>query len=148
MFWKTRKSERDGEETAAAIAQITEDLGDPVLLYRFLLVCLAGNSIIWLAVLLFPNLVYRFIGPIANDRIGMIILGVPLGLGLFAAYCLLRIIFPDVEDNKNLASEMMASFTYQADSTRRWYIWLFSIVAGLANVALLILADLYLSGQF
>ena len=78
----------------------------------------------------------------------MIILGVPLGLGLFAAYCLLRIRFPDVEDNKNLASEMMASFTYQADSTRRWYIWLFSIVAGLANVALLILADLYLSGQF
>jgi hypothetical protein len=143
MFWNTKNSEKADDETAAKVVQIVEDLGNPWVLYRFLFVGIAGNVIIWLAVLIFPNSIYRVFGNIISDKIGMIILGVPLSFGLFTAYCLLRLKFPDIEDNKNLDSKMMASFNYQTDSTKRWFVWLFSILAGILNVILLMLAVVF-----
>jgi hypothetical protein len=72
-----------------------------------------------------------------SDKLGISILGFPFGFGLFTAYCLCRLKFPDIEDTKNLESEMRASFNYQSHSTKRWFIWLFSILFGVINVILL-----------
>lgn len=149
MFWETDKSEKENAEIAAGYSQIVEDLGDRRLLLRFLWICLAGLVAAWLSVVLLPNLVYQYFSLIfdLSDKLGIAVLGLPFGLGLFTAYCLFRLKFPDVEDNKNLNSEMMASFSYQSDSTRRWFIWLFSILFGVINVALLILTTLFLSDR-
>lgn len=149
MFWETKKSEKENEKIAADYSQIAEDLGDRRLLFRFLWICLTGNIIIWLCVFLIPNLVYKFSSLIfgLSDKIGMSLLGVPFGFGLFFAYCLARLKFPDVEDDNNLESEMMSSFNYQTRSTKRWFIWLFSILAGVTNVVFLVLTTLVLSGQ-
>jgi ABC-type antimicrobial peptide transport system permease subunit len=78
-----------------------------------------------------------------SDKLGISILGFPFGFGLFTAYCLCRLKFPDIEDTKNLESEMMASFNYQSHSTKRWFIWLFSILFGVINVILLVLTTLF-----
>ncbi|HSK73854.1 MAG TPA: hypothetical protein VK892_19305 [Pyrinomonadaceae bacterium] len=96
-----------------------------------------------------PKLVYESFSLIfgLSDKLGISLLGFPFGFGLFIAYCLARLKFPDIEDNKNLESDMMASFSYQANSTKRWFIWLFSILAGVINVILLVLVTLLLNNQ-
>ena len=55
MFWATKKSEKEDEKIAGIISQIVEDLGDRRILFRFLWICIIGNVIIWLTVLLIPN---------------------------------------------------------------------------------------------
>jgi len=149
MFWDTDKSEKDNEVVAAAYSHIVDDLGDRRLLLRYLWICLAGLVAAWLSVMAIPNLVYQCFSLIfdLSDKLGIAALGLPFGLGLFTAYCLFRLKFPDIEDNKNLDSEIMASFNYQSDSTKRWFIWLFSILFGVINVILLILTTLFLSDQ-
>ena len=149
MFWETKKSEKENEKIAASYSQIVEDLGNRRFLFRFLWICLAGNIVIWLCVLLLPNLVYKVFSSIfdSSDKIAVILLGFPFGFGLFSAYCLARLKFSDIEDNKNLESEMMASFNYQSHSTKRWFVWLFSILIGIINVALLVLTTLFLNDR-
>ena len=51
------------------------------------------------------------------------------------------------EDNQNLQSEIMASFNHQSHSTKRWFIWLFSIWVGVIGVLLLIFVNLRLSNH-
>ena len=149
MFWESKKQEKENEQLAANHSQIVQDLGDKQILFRFLWICLTGNIIIWLCVFLIPNLVYKFSSLVfgLSDKIGVALLGFPFGFGLFFAYCLARLKFPDVEDDNNLESEMMSSFNYQTRSTKRWFIWLFSILVGVTNVVFLVLTTLVLSGQ-
>ena len=120
MFWETKKSEREDEKIAENYSQIVEDLGDRRLLFRFLWICIIGNVILWLTVILIPNLVYEVSSRIfdTSNKLAALLLGIPFGLGLFTAYCLARLKFSDIEDNKNLDSEMMASFNYEAHSTQ------------------------------
>lgn len=149
MFWNHEKRERENEKIAAGYSRIVEDLGNRRLLFRFLWICLSGNILVWLCVFFIPNLVYKFSSLVfgLSDKIGWILLGFPFGFGLFSAYCLARLKFSDIEDNKNLESEMMASFNYQSHSTKRWFVWLFSILIGIINVALLVLTTLFLNDQ-
>lgn len=149
MFWNHEKRERENEKIAADYSRIVEDLGNKRLLFRLLWICLAGNIVIWLCVFLIPNLVYKVFSSIfdLSDKIGISLLGIPFGFGLFFAYCLARLKFSGIEDNKNLESEMMASFNYQSHSTKRWFVWLFSILAGVINVALLVFITLFLNDQ-
>lgn len=147
MFWGSEKREKENEKIAANYSQIAEDLGDKSFLFPFLWICIIGNIAVWLSVFLMPNLVYEGFSLVfgLSDKLGISLLGFPFGFGLFTAYCVARLKFPDVEDNKNLESEIMASFSYQANSTKRWFIWLFSILAGITNVILLVLVTLYLN---
>ena len=147
MFWETKKSEKQNEALDRNLTEIVENLGQRAALLRFLAVCLTGNALVWLAVLAAPQLTHQGFGLAfsLSDKVGMAALGLPFGFGLFAAYCLLRLRFPDVEENKNLDSDMMASFQYQAHSSKRWFIWMASVLCGVINVLLLIGADLYLT---
>ncbi len=150
MFWATKKSEKEDEKIAASLSQIVEDLGNRRILFRFLWICIIGNVILWLTVILIPNVVYEVSSRIfdISDKLAAFLLGIPFGLGLFTAYCLARLKFSDIEDNKNLESEMMASFNYQAHSTKRWFVWLFSILVGVGNAALLALLTVFLNNRF
>ena len=149
MFSGTKKSEKEDEKIAENFSRIVEDLGNRQLLFRFLWICIIGNVILWLTVFLIPNVVYEVSGRIfdTGNKLAALLLGIPFGFGLFTAYSLARLKFSDIEDNKNLDSEMMASFNYQAHSTKRWFVWLFSILVGVGNVALLVLTTLFLNGH-
>ncbi len=150
MFSPTKKSEKRDQEIAEHHSQIIEDLGNRKLLFQFLWICIAGNAVVWLFVFLMPNFVFDISSRIldAGNKLAAILLGIPFGFGLFTAYCLARLKFSDIEDNKNLESEMMASFNYQAHSTKRWFVWLFSILVGVGNVALLALTTIFLNKGF
>ena len=149
MLFESKKSEKEDEKIAASQMQMIEDLRNRRFLFRFLYVCTAANFIIWLSVILFPNFVYESFSRVFNlsDKVGVAILGIPFGFGLYNAYCLFRLKFPDAEDNKDLQSDMMASFNYQAHSSKRWFIWLFSIIFGVINLVTLIFANFTLSGN-
>jgi hypothetical protein len=77
----------------------------------------------------------------------MLVLGIPFGFGLYLTYCIFRLRLPDIEDNTRLDSEVMASFAYQKESTKRWFVWLFSVLGGVVNVLLLILANMYFADE-
>ncbi len=149
MFWESEKQEKENDKAGAQLSTLLEELRHKYLLRRFLFLCAAGNILAWLLDLLMPEAVNRIFGWIfaVSDKIGASVLGFPFGFALFTAYCLCCLKMPDVEENKTLQSDMISSFNYQADSMRRWFVWLFSITVGIVNVALLVLANLYLNDQ-
>lgn len=133
--------------TAADMAGIIEALSERRTLVRFLVLCLAVNLAIWITTIVFADWVYAAMSRVLPDKIGIAILGIPLGAGMYATYCLLRLRSPTIEDNKHLDSEMMASFTYQAESTKRWFVWLIAVIGGVVNVLLLIRANMYFANE-
>jgi hypothetical protein len=148
MFWETKKDEIANEKFDESLTKIVDGLSNRKSLFRFLWIFAALNVFIWITVSLFHNFVnerFRQIFDI-SDKAGLGILLVPFFIGIFITYSLCRLKFPDIEENK-LQSEMMASYSYQAHSMKRWYIWLFSIFGGVLNVVLLVLLNLYLNEQ-
>ena len=148
MFWETKKDEIANEKFDESLTKIVDGLSNRKSLFRFLWIFAALNVFIWITVSLFHKFVnerFRQIFDI-SDKAGLGILLVPFFIGIFITYSLCRLKFPDIEENK-LQSEMMASYSYQAHSMKRWYIWLFSIFGGVLNVVLLVLLNLYLNEQ-
>jgi hypothetical protein len=146
MFWEDEKEEKRNEKFDAGLSRLVDGLSDRTSLFRFLWICIALNAVLWLFALFFHEFVNerytQLLG--VSDKIGIGVLFIPLALGFFITYSLCRIKFPDIEEN-NLQSEMMASYNYQSQSLKRWYIWLFSILGGVLNVVLLFLVNLYLN---
>ena len=147
MIWKSAKSDREDMEAAQNVAEMVEALGDRQTLQRFLVVCAVVNLFIWIVAVVFADWVYFVMAKVITDKVGMLILGVPLGLGMCLSYCLFRLKLPEIEDNTRLEADMMASFTYQADSSKRWMVWIFSVIGGVVNLALLILANVFFADQ-
>jgi len=110
------ESAKEDERIAANVAQIVENFGDKRLVLSFFWICLAGIAVIWLSALGIPNLVHEGFGLVFAlcDKPGIAVLGLPFGFGLCTTYCLCRLRFPDIEDHKDLGSDLMASFHYQS----------------------------------
>ena len=134
-------------ETADNLIEMVEALADRRFLNRFLLLCVSLNVVCWLVTILFADWVFEAMSRILPDKIGALLLGVPFGLGMYITYMLIRIKTPDIEDNRQLDSEMMASFSYQAHSTKRWFVWMFAVIGGVLNVLLLIAVNMYFADQ-
>jgi hypothetical protein len=147
MFGKSVKSEREDMRAASDLIEMVEALSDRRALFRFLAICAIGNLLIWIVSVVFASRVYDAMSYVVPDKIGVIVLGIPFGLGMYLTYCIFRLKVPTIEDNKHLHSEMMASFAYQSESTKRWFVWLFSVLGGLVNVLLLIIANMYFADQ-
>ena len=79
-----------------------------------------------------------------SDRIAKIVLAIVFGIGMWLTYSLFRLRFPDIEEQR-LDSEVMGSFAYQTNSTKRWMVWVLSAVGGIVNVGLLALVAMALS---
>lgn len=143
----SKKSEREDAEAAENLIAVTEAMSDRRVLKRFLSICVAANLILWVVSTGLADWVYFLVSPVITDKIGVLLLGVPLALGMYITYSLFRLKLPDIEDNKQLDSDMMASFVYQADSTKRWFVWLFSALGGVLNTLLLILSNVFFAGE-
>lgn len=133
---------------AGRMVDIVDSLSDRRTLLRFLAICLAMNLIIWIIAIVFADGVYAAMSRIFPDKIGMLILGIPWGAGMYATYCILRLRSPTIEDSKHLDSDLMASFAYQSASTKRWFVWLFAVIGGMVNVLLLVIANMYFAEAF
>ena len=143
----SKKSEREDAEAAENLIAVTEAMSDRRVLKRFLSICVAANLILWVVSTGLADWVYFLVSPVITDKIGVLLLGVPLALGMYITYSLFRLKLPHIEDNKQLDSDMMASFVYQADSTKRWFVWLFSALGGVLNTLLLILSNVFFAGE-
>ncbi len=145
MFWKANDDSFINQKLSLAV----EALENGATLKRFLLICIVGNISVWLFATIFANFANERFMSVFNvsNKVGAMILGVPFGFAMWITYSLCRLKMPNLEDNKALNSEMMSSFTYQRDSTRRWTVWLFAIIVGVLNVFGLIFVNLYLSDQ-
>jgi hypothetical protein len=96
---------------------------------------LLANFLIWLIVLSAPEAVIVFYVSLGgvSSKLSNILFFVPVASGFMSAYSLFRWKFPDIEENRNLASGLMASFEYQNHSAKRYLIWLLSMIAGVSN---------------
>jgi hypothetical protein len=77
----------------------------------------------------------------------LLLLILPLGLGIWGTYALVRLKFPDLEEQKMSDSGLMKSFDYQSQSSKIWRIWMVSSVVGVVNTLLISFAFFYLTKQ-
>jgi hypothetical protein len=130
------------------LSRAIEMLDDRRTLVKFLTIGIAANILLWLLVVLVPQIAEWFVTIFSlNNKLGMLLLGVPFGIGLYVTYAACRIKFPDIENNKNLEGDVMASFNYQAHSTKRWFVWLFATLCGVLNAGLLLGVGLFVAGE-
>ena len=71
-------------------------------------------------------------------------MAIVFGIGMWLTYAVFRLKFPVIEEQR-LDAEVMGSFAYQSNSTKRWMVWVLSAVGGLVNVGLLVAVAMALS---
>lgn len=140
IFGPTTKSEKSDAETAAMLAEVTEDLGSARFRRRFFFLFAALNAAVWLAAVVFAQRLYHLFTEVfsVTDTPGIVALSLPFGFGFYSAYALLRIWFPDIEDNKQLGSAMMSSYGYNSDAAKRWRVWVAAAAFAVLNTFLLV----------
>ena len=138
MFGRT---DEDDDRVADTISRGVESMSDHNTLVRFIWITGAINTLIWASVLIVPADVRDGFERVwtLNQKIDIIVLGLVFGLGMLLTYALFRLKFPDLEEQR-LDADVMGSFAYQSDATKRFRVWLFSAIGGVVNVLLLILA--------
>lgn len=144
-FW----NDEDGDErTAANLNHALQRMADRTVLKRFFFVCLGLNVLIWISVLLFPRDVHGAFRSVhdASNKLSSTVLGLIFGIGMFLAYTIFRLRFPDIEE-QDFNADVMATFAYQSRSTRRWRVWLVSTAFGVVNLILLVGLDLWLTSR-
>ncbi len=149
MFWESKKDEIINEKFDQNLTQFVEDLKDVSWLRKVLYFTLIFHAVCWIFVLFFSN-----IGIFLADKFGgltskpvFLALSIPFFFGFTTVYSIFRLKFPDMEENKHLNSDLMASLEYQNNSNKRWILWLCAILAGLFNVVLLIIVSLILANK-
>jgi hypothetical protein len=143
--YENRQVRRD-EKFAEIVGRNVDALSDRRTL-NFYVAALSGlNLAIWLSVIIFPQYVSDAWATVTdlNDRIGLVILAFIFGIGLWLTYSLFRLKFPDLE-GPNFDEELLASYSYSLHSSKRWRIWLFSVVGGVMNVLLLVATTIFLA---
>jgi hypothetical protein len=139
-MWRPDLAKQDSDDRfAEKIAANVEAMADRRVLVRYVLVLGTVNLLMWVCVLLLTASVRDGFSQVwsASDKIGKIVLAMVFGIGMWLTYALFRMKFPDIEEQR-LDSEIMGSFAYQSDSTKRWMVWVLSAVGGLLNVGLLV----------
>jgi hypothetical protein len=146
MWRPTIEKEDSDDRFAEKINAHVEAMSDRRLLLRYVLVLTAVNILIWLSVLIFPGGVRDGFTQVwdANSKLAAVVLAIGFGIGMWLTYGVFRLKFPDIEEQR-LDADVMGSFAYQSNSTKRWMVWLGSAIGGLVNLLLLIGATIALS---
>ncbi len=144
-----REDRKTDEAIAKNFTSVVDSMADRNFLWRLFLIGILANFLIWMAVLLMPEMVYKgfnFVNQFSN-KLSMGIFGIPLFFTAFTVYALFRFKFPDIEEQK-FESKMMSTFAYQANSAKRFWIWVSSFAVGIINTLLLILVICICSNHF
>lgn len=142
----TFEKEDSDDRLAETINEAVEAMSNRGILRRAVFLLGVVNLLIWLSVLVFSGSVRDGFSQVwaGSDRIAKVVLAIVFGIGMWLTYSLFRLKFPDIEEQR-LDSDVMGSFAYQSNSTKRWMVWVFSAVGGIVNVALLVLVAMVLS---
>ena len=146
-MWRPTFGKEDSDDRFAERINANVDaMSDRRVLVRYVLVLGAVNILIWLSVLIFAGSVRDGFSQVweASDRIAKVVLAIVFGIGMWLTYALFRLKFPDIEEQR-LDSDVMGSFAYQTNSTKRWMVWVLSAVGGVVNVGLLVVVAMALS---
>lgn len=140
------RRQRSDEEFAERLSHHVDALSDRPTLLIYLLTVGAVNALIWVSVLLAPTHVMRAWAVVndLDDKIGASVIAIIFGLGMWLTYSLFRLKFPDLADPK-FDDEFLASFHRSVHSTKRWRIWLVSVIGGILNVLLLVAMEIFLA---
>jgi len=140
-FWQADSD--DDDQVAETLSRSVDAMSDRRTLLRFIYILGTINLLIWASVLFVPAAVRDGFNRVwnVNQKISMIVLALVFGVGMWLTYALLRLKFPDIEDQR-LDHSVMASFAYQSLSIKRFKVWSISAVGGILNVALLMIADI------
>jgi len=136
------------ERLANTVNNLLGDVSVRRKLLRLLYLCIGINVLIWVSALLFPADLRDAFDRVhaVSDRLSKIVLVVPFVLGMSISYFAFRLRFPDIEE-QNLEADVMASYAYHSHSQKRWLVWLFSVIGGVANLLLLVGTTLFLSSE-
>ena len=131
MWRPTFEKEDSDDRFAEKINANVEAMSNRAVLVRYVLVLGAVNLLIWVNVLLFSGSVRDGFSQVweASDRIAKVVLAIVFGIGMWLTYALFRLKFPDIGEQR-LDAEVMGSFAYQSNSTKRWMVWVLSAVGG------------------
>jgi hypothetical protein len=142
--WGGRRNKRD-EELAELLNRHVDALTDRRTRRIYLTILAVSNSLIWLSVLIFPKDIRRAWVTVTelDEKIGTVTIAIILGLGMCFIYILFRLKFPDLE-NPRFDDTVLTSYSYSLHSVKRWRIWLISVIGGVVNVLLLVIAALCL----
>jgi hypothetical protein len=146
-MWRPEFTKEDSDDRLAEKMNANvEAMSDRRVLVRYVLVLGAVNLLIWVSVLIFSGSVRDGFSQVweASDRIAKLVLAIVFGIGMWLTYALFRLKFPDIEEQR-LDAEVMGSFAYQSNSTKRWMVWILSAVGGLINVGLLVAVAMVIS---
>ena len=140
-FWQ--EDSDDDDKFAETVNTSVDAMSDRRTLLRFIYILGTINLLIWASVLFVPAAVRDGFNRVwnVNQKISMIVLALVFGVGMWLSYSLFRLKFPDIEEQR-LDADIMGSFAYQSDSTKKYRVWMFSAVGGIVNVGLMIVAVL------
>lgn len=143
--WADRHDRRD-EEFAALVGRNLDAMSDRRTLRSYVAILAAANAFVWLSVIVLPKDVGRAWDTVndLDEKIGVAVIAIVFGLGMWLTYALFRLNFPDLEDPV-FEKDVLASFNYSLHSTKRWRIWLVSVIGGVLNVLALIFLEVFLS---
>jgi hypothetical protein len=121
-------------------------MSDRSTLFRFILIPLSINTLLWLTVIVSPGSVLSVLenGFSISEKFLLIIMAFVVATGGWITYSLLRLKFPTIEESR-MESKVFGTFEYQSDSHKHYLIWLTSIAGGVLNLLALISVDLILS---
>ena len=141
-----REEQKSDDKIAQNFSNVVDSMANRKVLWRFIWIGGVINLIMWLAVFLFPSIIYQGFSTIGkvSDKLMLGLFGIPLIFTALTVYALFRLKFPDIEDQK-LDSEIMSSVVYQSNSSKKFWIWISSFAVGVVNTGLLIITDSVLS---
>jgi hypothetical protein len=127
--------EKQDDLIDAAVSKFVEKADGRRRLLMILGLSLLGNFLIWMIVLFASDTIMfaaAVIGAFSSKLRNALFL-IPIASGFMSAYSVFRMIFPDIENNRNLAPGLMSSFEYQNNSGKRYAVWVLSMIAGVLN---------------
>ena len=140
-FWQEDKD--DDDHIAEMLSHGVEAMADRRTLLLFIWILSSINLLIWASVLIVPADIRDGFDRVwgMSQQIGGVFIALVFGVGMWLSYALFRLKFPDIEEQR-LDADVMGSFAYQSDSTKKYRVWLLSAIGGIVNVVLMILAVL------
>jgi hypothetical protein len=94
---------------------------------------LLGTALVWFLVLWLPGVV----SDLLDSGVGRIILGIQFVLPFLSVFALGNLLFPRLEEGREIESGIMSGYNYQQKSDKRWHIFIAAGMCGALNCALM-----------
>lgn len=133
--WTHDANDRFEEKWNRRLTKHVDAMSDRKTLWKYIYVLASVNLLMWLSVLVRPFDVltaFETIGSIDDRLVLTILIGI-FAIGMWLTYALFRVRFPRLEE-RDYEPELMATYTYHLNWTRKFRIWVTSVVGGVLNL--------------